>query len=549
MTDSTIAEECNYDFDASEKDKRIFALLDEDKANGVGQEADRLYFEEWPGCEFYARALTPNELDIAELTGELQDDDEGAMWTAVWHLGEGCFVRKQFFTDDPLEDVPEDINENIAREVHGAPAWLSDEPSSRSEFAERIKRLGGMYSPSGCWIDISKLNMKGFETEEEEQEIEAKPEENIHHNIEAHSGLVLVRATDVIVRQKEWLWEGHLLRGGLELLTGQPGLGKSQVQIHLMACATARKEWPDHAPAIEPVNVIMVTAEDAIDTEVVPRLMAAGADLERIHILKCIKTDKQHRQFLLAEDLVRLQWTITQVGNVGLVCIDPITAYMGGKMDSHKATEVRSQLGPLKDFSEHSNIALSAITHPAKNAGTKAIDHFIGSQAFVAAARVGHACFEEIEEDEDGEKYPTGRILFTNVKHNAHRKMPTLAFRIESHFIYPEPFHPIESSYVVWDDEPVDISADQAVAAARGKAKKEEASVEVKAFLCTMLDAGGGSCKQTDVAEQAEALGYSDKELRTAREKCHIVSKRHGGIGPEGYWVWAWEGGERPVFD
>ena len=139
----------------------------------------------------------------------------------------------------------------------------------------------------------------------------------------------------------------------------------------------------------------MVTAEDAIDTEVVPRLIAAGADLNRIHILKCIKTDKPQRQFLLAEDLAKLEHAVAEIGNVGLICLDPITAYMGGKMDSHKATEVRSQLGPLKDFAERTNVAVSAITHPAKNAGTKAIDHFIGSQAFVAAARVGHACFEE----------------------------------------------------------------------------------------------------------------------------------------------------------
>ena len=369
----------------------------------------------------------------------------------------------------------------------------------------------------------------------------------------AQSSIVIVRAADVKMRQKEWLWEGHLLRGGLELLTGLPGLGKSQVQIHLMACATAGLPWPNGSPAIEPVNVIMVTAEDAIDTEVVPRLTAARADLKCIHILKCIKTDKQQRQFLLAEDLNKLEHAIAEIGNVGLICIDPITAYMGGKMDSHKATEVRSQLGPLKDFAERTNVAVSAITHPAKNASAKAIDHFIGSQAFIAAARVGHACFEEIEVDEElGEKNPTGRILFTNVKHSAHRKMLTLAYKIESTMICPEPFLQIETSCVVWEKEAVNISADQAVAAARSVAKavakEEEASSEVMGFLATMLDAGGvGWCKQTDIAAQAKALGFSDKELRTARKKYGIISKRHGGLGDDGYWVWAWEGGKRPA--
>ena len=203
------------------------------------------------------------------------------------------------------------------------------------------------------------------------------------------------------MRRMEWLWKGHLARGALELTTGLPGCRQvaSANPLHgVRERGIAMARW---YAAIEPMNVIMVTAEDAIDTQVVPRLSAAGADLNRIHILKYIKIDKQQRQFLLAEDLVKLEQAIEQIGNVGLVCLDPITAYMGGKMDSHKATEVRSQLGPLKDFSERTNVALSAITHPAKNASARAIDHFIGSQAFIAAARIGHACFEEFEEDDE----------------------------------------------------------------------------------------------------------------------------------------------------
>ena len=359
------------------------------------------------------------------------------------------------------------------------------------------------------------------------------------------SPVVMVRAADVTMRPMEWLWEGHLARGALELTTGLPGFGKSQVQIHFMACASAGLPWPDGAAAIEPVNVIMVTAEDAIDTQVVPRLSAAGADLNRIHILKCIKTDKQQRQFLLAEDLARLEQAIKQIGNVGLICIDPITAYMGGKMDSHKATEVRSQLGPLKDFSERTNVAVSAITHPAKNASARAIDHFIGSQAFIAAARIGHACFEEFEEDERRrKKLRLGAILFTNVKHSATVKMPTLAYKIESVTIYPEPFMQIETSRVVWEKEAVNISAEQAIAAARKQCESGgERGRAQRARSCDFLrsDArrGGGWCKQTEIAAQAKALGFSDKELRTARKKLVISSKKDGFDGP---WLWGWEG-------
>jgi hypothetical protein len=118
--------------------------------------------------------------------------------------------------------------------------------------------------------------------------------------------VVVINAADVVMRSLDWIWEGHLLRGSQELLSGLPDLSKSTIQIGYIACATARLPWPDGAPAIEPMNVIMLTAEDTLDQIVIPRLRAAGADLSRVKFLKCIKTDEHDRPFLLAEDLDRL---------------------------------------------------------------------------------------------------------------------------------------------------------------------------------------------------------------------------------------------------
>src|SRR5262245_8521963 len=103
---------------------------------------------------------------------------------------------------------------------------------------------------------------------------------------------------------------------------------------------------------------------------------------------------------------------------------------MGGKVDSHRGTDVRSQLGPLTALAERARVGFSVLTHPPKNAGPRALDHFLGSQAFIALPRVGHLCVEEVELNEHGQRKPTSRFLFTNVKNNLHRKMPTIAYRI-----------------------------------------------------------------------------------------------------------------------
>src|SRR5262249_16773391 len=157
-----------------------------------------------------------------------------------------------------------------------------------------------------------------------------------------HFEIEEVRASDVKPRAKNWLWMGRLLRGFLELMTGIPGVGKSPLQLSCVGIATTGRRWPDGQPATEPVNVIMVTTEDPIDQEIVPRLIAAEANLERIWFLRRIKRDDKNRMFLLGEDLDALEHMIKK-HDAGLVCIDPITAFMG-KVDSHRATDVRSQL-------------------------------------------------------------------------------------------------------------------------------------------------------------------------------------------------------------
>ena len=339
--------------------------------------------------------------------------------------------------------------------------------------------------------------------------------------------VVVVRASDVQIRRKDWLWDGHLLRGALELLTGVPGLGKSQVHCSYVACATTGRPWPDGANGCSPVNVIMVTAEDVLAQEAVPRLIAAQADLSRVHFLHCIREDEKKRQFLLAEDLDRIRKTVARIGNVGLITMDPITAYMGGKMDSHKVTEVRAQLGPLKDLAGELDVAISAITHPAKNPGRRAIDHFIASQAFIAAARIGHACFEELETDPiTNESKPTGRLLFTHAKHNPSERKQTLAYRIVGGVTVgqdEETRTTITSSHVVWDEKPVDITADGAVAAS-GKSSNKGEQAEVRKFLYDMLR--GGDVLQSEIMKQGKDLGFSEKQIRTAARGLGVDMKK-----------------------
>jgi len=355
-------------------------------------------------------------------------------------------------------------------------------------------------------------------------------------------GSVMVRASDIDPRRQEWLWFGHLPRGGLELMTGVPNMGKSQVQISHVASVTTRKEWPDGSPSGEPASVIMLTAEDKLDTTLVPRLIAAGADLVRVHILKSIRTDKKtNRQFLIGSDLDLLRERISQIGDVVLVTIDPITAYMGGKIDSHKATDVRDQLGPLSAFAEEMNVCVSAITHPAKAANQTAINSFIGSQAFIAACRVGHLCAPEMGEDGDANPTLTGQVLYTHVKHNLSKRQDTLGYRIKIVDVMTRDGLS-ETPMVVWYKDVADLTGDQAIAAAAGGGgnDRQKQQRDLQARLSKLLF--NRSLPAKEVEEEVKAWGFTHDQLRTARQKLGIVAKKVVGEGQkDGPWMWSIE--------
>jgi DNA polymerase len=344
-------------------------------------------------------------------------------------------------------------------------------------------------------------------------------------------GYILVRASDIVPRAMDWLWQGHILRGSQELLTGIPGNGKSQIHCAFVAYVTTGGAWPDGCNGAPAGNVIMMTAEDCLDQTIVPRLIAAGANRDRVFVLKKIRKDNRERMFLLSEDLEELERMIIKTGDVRLITIDPITAYMGGKLDSHRATDVRGQLGPLADLAERMDVALSAITHPPKHTTQRAIDHFIGSQAFIAAARIGHMAIEEISEDEHGNKLPTGRSLFTNPKNNVSRKMSTLAYRIVE-----KPLDGgIKAACVTWE-EIVDITADQAVAAAAPAHKERGQQSDVIIFLMNLL--ANGPMAKTTIEDKATERGFSIDQLKRAKHRMEIVAFKQTGT-MEGQWFWA----------
>jgi putative DNA primase/helicase len=89
-----------------------------------------------------------------------------------------------------------------------------------------------------------------------------------------------------------------------------------ELQSSQVACVTTGRKWPDGSDGIPPGRVIMLTAEDNLSQTVKPRLLAAGADCNRVFFLPRIRKDNKNRMFLLAQDFDELEEYLRNGGPV-----------------------------------------------------------------------------------------------------------------------------------------------------------------------------------------------------------------------------------------
>lgn len=334
------------------------------------------------------------------------------------------------------------------------------------------------------------------------------------------------RLSDVQAKPIHWLWPGRFARGKVSMIAGHPGLGKSQVTLNMAAIVTTGLCWPDGTPS-EPGSVVLLSAEDDAADTIRPRLEAAGADLDRCYILDAIRASNDEgkvvlRPFNLERDIERLEEMLRKFGDVALVVIDPITAYMGSA-DSHKNSDVRALLASLGDLAARYGVAIVCVTHLNKSVNADAaLMRVMGSIGFVAAARAAYLVTRD-EENEEGR-------LFLPLKNNIGNDRNGLAFSVKVLHILPSR---IEATFIVWEDEVVTVTADQAMASPEGN-DKPSATDEATAWLREILSAG--PMKASDVKQQALEAGISEKVLRRAQQRLGIKPRKEGF---DGGWRWS----------
>ena len=335
--------------------------------------------------------------------------------------------------------------------------------------------------------------------------------------------LDIVCVADVPPKEIDWLWKGRIARGKLTIIGGHPGGGKSTLTIDLTARITRALNWPVDGERAPQGSVIMLTIEDDVADTIHPRLAAAGADVNKVYVVRAVNTDKGKRGFDLAADIQRLEREIERLGDVIAVVVDPLNAYMGkpGKIDSYRDTDMRSILLPLQEMAGRLSIAVLAITHLTKGGSHEALMRFLGSVGMVGAARAAYLVAKDKE-------HPSKR-LFLPVKNNVGIDDTGYSYHIvEKPTGYDQPAYSVA---VVWDDELTHITADEALAKDESDGRKSKPAETAKKLILDLLK--NGPVPQPTIEAAMKEAGISRQSTRTAKEALNVKSQK---LGKQGWW-------------
>jgi hypothetical protein len=195
--------------------------------------------------------------------------------------------------------------------------------------------------------------------------------------------LIVTPASAVPIRQGQWLWNDLVPLRKVSVIAGSPGLGKSLLTVKL-ASDVSRGRAPGDL-FMDPASALIVSAEDDPNEDIVPRLVAAGADLDRVHLLDMRENGKPGI-VSIPTDVPAIEQVMVQTG-ARLLVLDPILALLDLRFSSYREQHVRTALGPLKALAERTGAAVICVMHLNKGTHSDPLAKIAHSGGFVALAR------------------------------------------------------------------------------------------------------------------------------------------------------------------
>lgn len=341
----------------------------------------------------------------------------------------------------------------------------------------------------------------------------------------------LVDASTVEPKPTLWLWPRRIPRSMLTLLAGpEKKGGKSLLTIHFTACVTTGRPWPgeSHFMRHNPGHVIILSGEDPIEYQIIPRLHAAGADCSLVKILRGVIKHDQHgkpieglRFFDLDKHLPQLKQTLIQHPDTKLVIVDPLESFTGDR-DINKQG-IRVVLSRLARIAEDYRIALVYVVHFNKSQGVSITNRITGGRSIRAAARMIYYAMPDPDEHNHCFLVPGDNNITTD--------QPGLSYWKER--IYGA--GRVESARTRFDGKHTYKTGQELLSAFEQVGKPSKKLDEAREFLEKALS--NGKVDMKIVIREATKVGISERNIQRARSTMPIKQTYEGrGKTRKSFW-------------
>lgn len=330
----------------------------------------------------------------------------------------------------------------------------------------------------------------------------------------------LTAASSITPKMPIFMWHERIPIGTIAIAAGRGGEGKSSFAIWLASQLSRGTLAGIHMGY--PRDTLYISGEDSWAHTMLPRLIAAGADLSRIHRLDILTPEGTETSPILPVDVELLRNALDETGGA-LVVIDPLLSAMSG--DTYKAAEMRQGLEPLKRVVEDAAAVALGILHFGKAAHSHAGNAINGSTAFRDVARSVFLFARDPENDV--------RVMSQDKNSYARDDLPSLEYSLESTEV-TVPGGIADVGRFTWLGESTQTVRDLMH---RGEDDEHEDRSEAERWLVHQLQDNGGSAPSADILRAARKDGFSDRTIQRTRKKVASSSKS----GYQGAWIWTLE--------
>ena len=322
--------------------------------------------------------------------------------------------------------------------------------------------------------------------------------------------------SDFEQKEAEWLIEGYIPKGQITTLAGDGGVGKTSVWVHIAAAvSTGGRCFLDGDREVhrEPGTVMFLSAEDSVRVVLKKRLIAAGADEDRI-IAPDFSEDTNGALRKLKFGTAELEEVMDRYRPT-LCVFDPIQGFIPRGTSMADRGSMRDCLSSLITWGERYGTTFLIICHTNKRQSASGRDRIADSaDQWDISRSVMIMGKTEVE----------GILYLSQEKNNYDKLQITHLLSIDQDGL-------IVSEGTTWKRDR-DYQSEKA--AARSMPREE-----CKDWIVRVLTENGGRMQLRDLVNQAERNSFSEKTMKRARTDLAKENKTrtyNKGYGNEKHW-------------